>query len=71
MENRNEKRLIPSMCTSAEWKFALKEVHDGVQFPQQKAAHKKKLERHGATHWGRGGKDAWKDRFVSALCLVI
>ena len=63
--SNNTSRLPPGGVHSMEWKYALKEIHDGIQFPQQRAAHQSQLRRFGATHWGSGGKDAWKFRFVS------
>ena len=61
---------MPSLCTISKWKWALREVHDGVEFTQQRAAYQQ-LAKYGAPHWGRGGKDSWKDIYVSALYLVI
>lgn len=66
----NERRMLPGGVHQAEWKFALKEIQDGVQFPQQKAAHQAQLRKYGATHWGSGGKDAWKARFVSVTFSI-
>ena len=71
VEEGNEDRLLPSNLHRVEWKHALQEVKDDVTFPQQAAAHASQLARYGATHWGRGGKEAWKVRFVSVVFVLV
>ncbi len=70
VEDGNEDRLLPTRVHRDEWKYAMREIKEGVHFPQQAVAHASQLARYGATHWGRGGKEAWKVRFVSVLFLL-
>lgn len=44
-----------------EWDFALDEARSGKDYKQQREARAGQT----PTHWGSGGKTAWKDKYVS------
>ena len=61
----------PRGVHDGEWRIALQEVRDGVEFPQQAAAHQAQLDQHAQPHWGSTSKAAWKDRFVSISLVFL
>lgn len=49
-----------------EWTFAMEEIARGRITTQQQEARARQT----PTHWGSGGKAAWKDKYVSTLFFV-
>lgn len=69
--NNVRNRAPPRGVHMGEWEHALQEVRDGIEFPQQAAAHQVQLDQGAQPHWGSTSKAAWKDHFVSIKNLYI
>ena len=63
--NNGRDRAPPRGVHMGEWQHALREVREGIEFPQQAAAHQSQLDQGLQPHWGSTSKAAWKDNFVS------